>query len=844
MNDSQRSTDNWADDQTVFKSVPSAEDELTTLPGSLPNAATNDDQATTLPGAGRPVSVVRLEPGDLILGGKYRVVEPVNGGMEAEAYRGESTADGRVVFIKHQKRASSEARPELLEKLTACNHRGVIRLLDFELAERVLEVYEWIDGRALESVLKGGPNFTDDKIEDAIKQIAEGVRYLQETIGVAHRDIKPGNILVETGTPTRYIIADFGIMTLSDSGGYTDVAGTRKYFAPEGRMRKLERKDFLSYDWWCVGRVLQELADGSHPYDRIREMFPNKSIDEDALKAEWDKILFEDDPDTYGRAGQVEHSNSTRWKPLMRGLLTSDRQKRWGYSELTRVLRGESVQDGYDTKTTRLTFDLGPGSSTAAEVLRLSQEEHWDEAVRAVFENQGVYYFAKTQLGSKRVTARLERVDKVHEFLTGKNFSTATVEDLVTMVSLKAIGGDDVPLSLAGFELSETTLLRHAKRDKDSTSSLLAALTWDEVIDPIAAMDPEAAAMLQGFWARWKPVRDQIKAWNGNDVAMRSHSYMALCAFQTRAENEAIIEKAHLTLAHTETEEINRVFHSVERSDTEAASLAFILPSASGWQFVAHDTLRKRAVEQSYHRAQSLKQLYAWTAFRQQWRWFRLLGLPRTSWFLAMLASCTFTLGREPYLFSYLISIAVCSALAGMVGAAKTKSKRTGTILGSIIMILCSWIVLTNGEKIFFVLIQIIMLVATFLVIRQLRKTNLEQLHTYVTEQTAGGWFNDEITVAEIDALIAKDYSNHPKTLKAIEIELTDANAKIATAPADWGWQPQTACQPVEAIATFRTIVFIAGGVAVASYAVGLLLAIFGIAAHLVSSMLNSLIKH
>lgn len=93
-------------------------------------------------------------------------------------------------------------------------------------------------------------------------QILEGLNYLHKDLKIIHRDIKPGNILVNSNGDIK--IGDLGICGKLEHT--TDVTnswvGTTIYMSPE---RLNESSYSFSTDIWSLGLTLIELRTGVHP---------------------------------------------------------------------------------------------------------------------------------------------------------------------------------------------------------------------------------------------------------------------------------------------------------------------------------------------------------------------------------------------------------------------------------------------------------------------------------------------------------------------------------------------------------------------------------------------------
>jgi len=126
-------------------------------------------------------------------------------------------------------------------------------------------VMQLINGESLEQRLKRVGKLPPEEVAKIGQQAAAGLAAAHAG-GLIHRDIKPGNILLEAGTD-RVKLTDFGL-----ARGFEDVrltrtgfvAGTPLYMAPE--QAHGESIDHRS-DLFSLGSVLYEAATGRHPFE-------------------------------------------------------------------------------------------------------------------------------------------------------------------------------------------------------------------------------------------------------------------------------------------------------------------------------------------------------------------------------------------------------------------------------------------------------------------------------------------------------------------------------------------------------------------------------------------------
>ncbi len=131
-------------------------------------------------------------------------------------------------------------------------------------AELPFLVMPYVGGESLQSRLdKTGPLPVSDILEIGL-QIAAGLAAAHD-LGLVHRDIKPGNILLERGIDRLYI-TDFGLARAVDDASVTRtgvIAGTPQYMSPE--QARGEFVDARS-DLFSLGSVMYAMCSGRVPF--------------------------------------------------------------------------------------------------------------------------------------------------------------------------------------------------------------------------------------------------------------------------------------------------------------------------------------------------------------------------------------------------------------------------------------------------------------------------------------------------------------------------------------------------------------------------------------------------
>ncbi len=208
----------------------------------------------------------------------YEVLEEIGRGGMGVVFRALQKSPPRTVALKVM-------RPEVLPSLSRWSQdEGWQRFRREAQAaarlehEHIVTIYEvgdsggahffsmrYVEGKSLAEMLRGGPleNLPAARyVEQAARAVDEAHRH-----GVLHRDLKPGNILVDARTD-RALVADFGLAKLLEGAEELtregDVVGTPPYMPPE------QARDSAAVvpqsDIYALGATLYHLLTGRPPF--------------------------------------------------------------------------------------------------------------------------------------------------------------------------------------------------------------------------------------------------------------------------------------------------------------------------------------------------------------------------------------------------------------------------------------------------------------------------------------------------------------------------------------------------------------------------------------------------
>jgi len=209
------------------------------------------------------------------IGSKYRLLELIGAGGMGAVYLCEHTLMRRLVALKVLPVEKLED-PSSLERfyrearaVAALDHPNIVRAYDIDQFEKLhFLVMEYVDGTSLQEIVgRHGPM---DPIRAAhyIAQSAVGMQHAHE-LGMVHRDIKPGNLLLERTGVIK--ILDMGLArffnkqqdNVTEKYDEKCVLGTADYLAPE---QAVSSQVDIRADIYSLGGTLYFLLTGQTPF--------------------------------------------------------------------------------------------------------------------------------------------------------------------------------------------------------------------------------------------------------------------------------------------------------------------------------------------------------------------------------------------------------------------------------------------------------------------------------------------------------------------------------------------------------------------------------------------------
>ncbi len=259
---------------------------------------------------------------------RYLIQERIGSGGMARVFRAHDTNLDRPVAIKilHEHLADDPTFKERFEReaklVASLNHPNIVQVYDFNAVTRdgfpmYYMVMSFVSGKTLRTLLEeraaAGEPLSQTRALELIAGVANALGYAH-ALGMAHRDVKPANIIInEAG---QAVLTDFGIARMMESSrltvdGYS--TGTPAYMSPE---QATGLPGDPRSDLYALGAILFEMLSGHPPYGDegglslmlkhlnapVPAVSPHLATDNPALDAFMQKAMAKNPDDRYQSA--------------------------------------------------------------------------------------------------------------------------------------------------------------------------------------------------------------------------------------------------------------------------------------------------------------------------------------------------------------------------------------------------------------------------------------------------------------------------------------------------------------------------------------------------------------
>ena len=175
-----------------------------------------------------------------VLFSRYELLAPAGSGGSAEVWRALDTKTGDEVAVKRLHPivfADDSGRARLkreFEALRSLDEPHIVRVRDLKIARNEAAIIlDYVPGQSLAERLAGGPPFGPAEAVAVARDIAAALT-AAHAAGIVHRDVTPGNILLDPTGGAR--LTDFGIALGGGAESVTatgQLMGTMRFLAPE-----------------------------------------------------------------------------------------------------------------------------------------------------------------------------------------------------------------------------------------------------------------------------------------------------------------------------------------------------------------------------------------------------------------------------------------------------------------------------------------------------------------------------------------------------------------------------------------------------------------------------------
>jgi hypothetical protein len=396
----------------------------------------------------------------------------------------------------------------------------------------------------------------------------------------------------------RLVLGGLELTTALTPGEHVVLHGNPFYAPPEsvGLFKHAPGKKIFAWDWWTLGRLVQELVLGRHILGEILNRDVSRETQELRTRAE--SLLAEQEGMT--RAGAVEQMPITdpTITRLLRGLLASCADGRWGFAEVQRWLAHEPVRDRYDLSRHDRLYTREERSLTIPEAAEFfGKTETWEEGIAHLFDlgkPDSLRSFLAQNPAQEKAHEKLESVLKLDESTAFKDMPEAVRRETVACIAWTQLAEGLAPVRWRGRRI-DVELLRAWLADDQQPDGLVRVhgVLSRVFCQAIRQGDSDTADLLEkyahGYEAAslWVAARGQPV-----DSAVKERALL-----RCLLESEGELERARLAMkklyACSRDAAVDGLFQKATPTTQERALVVYSGKDAEDFGYVSHEQWRE-----------------------------------------------------------------------------------------------------------------------------------------------------------------------------------------------------------------------------------------------------------
>jgi len=547
----------------------------------------------------------------------YEVLEELRSAPTERWWRARNGRGAEVVLRAYQP-ADSPLREQVWSKLAGIDSPHLQRAIEsFVIGGWRVEAAAAVAGVALSAWRRGRSAVDPATLKTIVAQIAEALGALH-AFELVHLGLHADVVFIQeqAGAP-HCVVAGFDTLTTCERERVP--APVNPFYAPPealGLQTHAGGSRLYAWDWWSLGRVVQEVILGRSVVAQLAPAGSSESQHRAAAEA----LLQESDP-LGSRAGAVERMADLdpNLELLLRGLLASSSDARWTGDHVDRWIRGLPVQELYlaPRHASHLQRDGHPYTVSQFAAL-LQSAEHWAENATELFEPAApgtLANFLQSAPSQSAFLAQWTAALELADLPPLKTASTRAQREVITLFALLQLSGGKLIWRGGEFEFA----------------TVLAIVAEFGHVDGVAIVRGLLARSTALQIERHDAVAGRLLTEIGRTVS-DAEAILKRCGWLTGGDSEGIARVFHLAVesqaalrlardelakryAGSDHPAMAKLWKAPTLGRAEMVVLAWTAAKSDGCKFFSHDEVSRRRAQTLGARGNELVAILTWSRF-------------------------------------------------------------------------------------------------------------------------------------------------------------------------------------------------------------------------------------